>query len=128
MRLPSNPRRGYALVMVLTFVVLFLAMLGVAYRQTASVLRVETVRAQQAERDEGSVNAVARGLALLETGLPPSDPYVCGVTVNTTTGPRSYTVTFCSVGAANWSIQSAPTQPGELPPPMPSAFFPPSTP
>lgn len=81
MRSLPSPRHGYALMQVLVFGVLFLVLLGVAYRQTASVLRVETVRVQQAQRDQGSVAAVALGLDLLETGLPPSDPYSCTVTV-----------------------------------------------
>jgi hypothetical protein len=128
MRSCPSPRRGYALMLVLVFVVLFLAVLGVAYRQTASVLRVETVRARQAQRDQGGVVAVARGLALLETGLPPSDPYVCAVTVSTSAGPSTYTVTFASEGPGAWSVRATPAGPGDPSPPMPSMFAPPSVP
>jgi hypothetical protein len=124
MRARSSPRPGYALMLTLVFVVLFLALLGVAYRQMAAALRTESVRSQQVERDEGSVHALARGLTLLETGLPPSTPYVCGVTIQTSTGPRSFTVTFVSEGGTNWSVRSTPTLPGENPPPMPSTFGP----
>lgn len=107
---------------VVVFVVLLLLLYSVAYRYTTSALRIETARTLQKERDEGTLQALARGLALLETGLPPSDPYVCGVTINTPTGPRSFTVTFASEGGDNWSVHSAPTLLGEDPDPMPSSF------
>lgn len=117
-------RRGYAMMLVLVFILLFLSLLGVAYRQATAALRIETAYAQQVQRDEGSVHAVARGVMLLETGLPPSSPYVCGVTIATSTGPRSFTVTFTSQGGTNWSVSAAPTQSGETPPAMPSTFGP----
>ena len=121
----SLPRRsGYALVLVLIFVVLFLSLLGVAWRRVASVLRVSSVRAAQVQRDEGSILALARALHLLETGLPPSSPYVCGVTINTSTGPRTFTVTFTSEGETAWSVRSDLAKAGENPPSMPDSFAP----
>ena len=128
MRSRPSPRRGYALVQVVVFVVVFLMMLGIAYRQIASVLRVETVRVQQSQRDQGSVVAVACGLTLLETGLPPSDPYTCLVSVNTVVGLRSSLVTFTSTGSGTWSVRAAPPPPGDQSPPMPSMFAPSSVP
>jgi len=112
------------MVIVLVFILLFLSLWGVAYRQTAAALRAESVEVNRVERDEGSTQAVARGLALLETGLPPSNPYVCGITVTTPTGPRAFTVTFTPEGSNNWSVQAAPTAAGTSPPPMPSTFGP----
>ena len=81
-----------------------------------------TARTLQSRRDEGSIQALARGLALLETGFPPSDPYMGGVIINTSTGPRSFTVTFASEGGNNWSVLSTPTAANENPPTMPSTF------
>ena len=121
---PTSARSGYAMMLVLVFIVLFLALLGVAYRQTAAALRIESVRSLQIQRDEGSIHALARALALLETGNPPSDPYVCGVTITTSTGPHSFTVTFTSEGSNHWSVHSAPTPPNANPQPMPSSFLP----
>ena len=69
-RLPT--RCGYALVVVLLFNVLFLMLLGVAYRQMASAIRIATVRTEQIQRDEGVVCALARAMYLLETGRPPT--------------------------------------------------------
>lgn len=120
-RKPST-RRGYALMLVLIFVVLFLALLGVAWRGVASALRIEAVHTIQTQRDEGSVQALAQAIHLLETGLPPASPYVCGVTINTSSGPRSYTVTFTLEEGANWSVRSAVRQPNENLPAMPDTF------
>lgn len=113
--------------LVLVFIVLFLAMLGVACRRTATALRIETVRALQTQRDEGSLHALARGLALLETGLPPADPYVCEVDIDTSLGTRSFTVTFASEGGTDYSVSASPTADGETNPTMPDVFSP-STP
>src|SRR5262249_24107872 len=94
---PCN-RPGYAILLVVLFILLFLAFLGIAYRQLSAAVRIETAHVQQIQRDEGSLHALARGLALLETGVPPASPFVGGVTVPTSTGPRAYTVTFVSEG------------------------------
>lgn len=121
---PKPDRSGFAMMLVLVFIVLFLAMLGVTLRETASALRVEGARVKQLQRDEGSIHALAKGVALLETGLPPTDPYVCGVDINTTNGTQSYTVTFESEGGDNWSVRSELTAGGFPPTPMPVTFAP----
>ena len=118
----GTPRRGYAMVMALVFIALLLSIYSVAYRQVGAALRIETARILLRQRDEGSVQALARGLALLETGLPPQNPYTCAVTFDTSTGERSFTVTFSSAVANNWSVHAAPTQPPENPEPMPASF------
>ena len=118
----KHPRSGFAMMLVLVFIVLFLGFLGVALRQTAAALRIESVRIMQTERDEGSIHAVALGLTLLETGLPPSDPYVCGVDITTSSGVRSLTVTFASEGVGQWSVKSAATVEGDSPQSMPATF------
>lgn len=117
-------RAGYAMLLVLLFLVLMFSLMALAYGQLGAALRLETARAQQTQRDEGSLQALAKGLALLETGLPPTDPYVCGVVVTTSTGTSSFTVTFTSEGGNNWSVHSAPTVVSENPQPMPSSFAP----
>ena len=115
-------RRGYAMVIVLVFIVLFFSLWSVAYRQTAAALRAESVQSNRVRRDEGTTQALARGLALLETGVPPSNPYVRGVTVNTSTGSRRFTVTFTTAGTNTWSVQAVPTAAGTNPATMPSMF------
>jgi len=122
MRNMPRCRRGYALALVLVFVLLFLSLLGVAYRHLAASLRVESACVAQAQRDEGAVRAAARAVTLLETGLPPTSPYVGGLTLNTPAGPRSYTITFTAEGGNNWSIQVTPTPSGQSVPSLPITF------
>ena len=117
-------RGGYAMLLVTGFLVLFLSLLSLAYSQLAAAIRIQTACALQSQRDQGSLPALARGLALLETGSPPSNPYVCAVTINTPTGPCSFTVTFASTGPNNWSVSSAPTAATDNPVPMPNTFAP----
>jgi hypothetical protein len=112
------------MVMVLLFLLLVFSIMAVAWRQLESALRAEAARALQVQRDEGSVAALAQGLALLETGSPPSSPYTCGTSIATSTGTVSFTVTFTSQGNSVWSVQSAPTAEGDNPPAMPSSFGP----
>jgi hypothetical protein len=65
-----RPKRcGYALMLVLVFVVLFTAMLGVAWRRVASALRVEHVSEIRKQCDQGSLQVLAKAMALLETCL-----------------------------------------------------------
>ncbi len=65
---PSR-RRGYALMLVMVFMVLFGAMLGVAWRRVASALRVEHVLAVRTIADLGSIQALDLALRVIETRL-----------------------------------------------------------
>lgn len=116
------PRRGYAMVLVLVFIALMLTFYGVAYRHVAAAVRIETARTLQEQLAEGSVHAIARGLALLETGLPPQDPYICATTIDTSLGGRSFTVTFSSETDGTWTVHAGPTLPPDAPEPMPETF------
>jgi hypothetical protein len=69
MRHHRRRRRGYALVMVIVFVVLFTAVLGVAWRQVASALRVEHFSEVRRQCDDGSLRVMAAAMNTLETGL-----------------------------------------------------------
>jgi hypothetical protein len=116
----KSPRNGYALV---------LSFYSLSQRQMGAMLRMETVRTLQRGRDEGCIQALGRGLDLLETGSPPASPYVCGVTIETSTGPRSFTVTFGqegfdAEGKPKWSVRAVPTGSSETPQPMPPRFIP----
>jgi hypothetical protein len=117
---------------VVVFLVLFLVLLGLAYRTIGGVLRTATVHAGQVQRDEGCLLATARGLALLETGVPPANPFVCGLSITTSTGPRAVTVTFVRESASGkqqvWSVYATPTKSNPAPQPMPTTFFQPPTP
>lgn len=64
-----SQRRGYALILVMVFVVLFGAMLGVAWRRVVSALRVENVSEVRRQSDEGSIPVLAQAMKVLETRL-----------------------------------------------------------
>jgi hypothetical protein len=122
MKRTSTKRPGYAMLLVLGFVLLMSFTLALAYGQLATLLRTQTARARQVQRDQGSTVAAAAGLALLETGLPPTNPYVCGATIDMPSGPASFTVTFASSAGGTWTVTSEPTPQGNNPSPMPATF------
>jgi hypothetical protein len=124
----GTPRDGFAMLLVVVFLALVLSVYSLSHRHLATVLRVETARVAQQERDEGSLRALAAAVALLETGLPPEDPYVCGVVIDTSAGERSFTITYLSDGADEWQVTAVPTGPYEDPQPMPDSFAEPSEP
>lgn len=122
MRADARParRRGYAVMLASVFIVIMLSLWSVAYRQSAAALRVEVNRSLRLRRDEGPTQAVARALALLETGWTPEDsPSSYGIGVVTQGGERSYTITFTDLGGGLWSVSAAPTPVGLSPTPLP---------
>ena len=119
-----SSRRGYAMMLVLVFIALVFSFYSLSHRYLAAALRVETVRTLTKQRDEGSVHALAAGLARLETGLPPSDPYICAVSIDTSTGLRSFVVTFTSEEEGVWAVEARPKDPFEDVPQMPESFTP----
>jgi hypothetical protein len=116
-----NQRNGYAMLTVLIFMTLMLTF-GISQRYLGEAVRIEQARTRTRDRDEGAVHAMAAALDLLETGLPPIDPYTCATDINTSAGSRSFTVTFSSLSPSQWAIQVAPTLPADSPPLMPSTF------
>jgi hypothetical protein len=110
------------MVLVLVFIALLLTFYSVAYRHVATAVRAEKVRLKQRHRDEGCIEAVARGLTLLETGLPPSNPYVCATTVGTPPDDCLFTVRFESEAEGVWTVRAYPTEWPDQPQPMPSTF------
>jgi hypothetical protein len=111
------------MVTVLVFLAVALMLIAVSQRQLASMLRVERARTQVELCDQGPLLALAQALQLLETGLPPTDPYVGETTVDTPLGERSYTVTFTSAGPDQWNVDAVPTS-GLPPAPLPPTFAP----
>jgi hypothetical protein len=116
-----RPRRhGYALVLVMVFVVLFTAVLGVAWRRVASALRVEHISTVRSLSDEGSIQALAAAMKVLETRLyydtATSSIKFDGSTdsektywksYDTSDGTKYYKITFTRTGALDgreWSV------------------------
>jgi hypothetical protein len=118
----QRTRKGYSLTVVLIFLILLFALWSTVYRSTSSLLRIETNRVLQQSRDQGTLNAMAQALQLLQYSTPSdsSNPgrtlFVYGVTVTvpTTTGTcttASYTVQFSPVptqGPYRWQVQVSP--------------------
>ena len=119
----TSPRRGYAMVLVLVFIALMLTFYGVCHRHIGAGLRIERTRSLRRQLDEGSLRALARGLALLETGDPPSpapeNDYVCCTTIQTSAGEDDLKVTFTRVAEGRWSVC---VEPGAYHVSMPATF------
>ena len=119
-------RRGYAMMLVVVFLGLVFSFLSLSCRYFATAVRVQKGRIVSEEsRNEGSILALAAGLALLETGRPSNDTpgsYPYRIPIATSTVNASYTVTFSSADLINWSVEARPTELLENPPDMPETF------
>lgn len=106
-----NPRRrGFAMVLVLVFVTLIFGTWGVAARYTTSMIRIEQARASRVRRDAArlpALSALARGIAALEVGFPPSSPHTCSIPGRD--GSR-FLVTFLRdpEDTSSWQVSVAP--------------------
>jgi hypothetical protein len=110
----SRPnRRGYALMLVVIFIALFLTILGLAWRQTSSLLRVGTIRAIQMQRDQGCLPAAIQGIHYLEicqaNSTTPSSPQVYLINGFSNTFTVTFTLEATSGGSKTWSIVAVPT-------------------
>ena len=65
-------RRGYALILVAAFSVLFVTFMGVVWRQMASTLYTFSTRSDQIQQDQGAMMVFAEAMRGLELGPPPA--------------------------------------------------------
>lgn len=120
MRLPrarAQNRRGFALVLVIVTIVVLLGFWAMAYRETASLIRVESSRLLNQTRAVQSVHAMTaldRALTLLEVSTP-TNRQIYIYTVNVTPS-EMFTVTFTPnnlPGATyGWTVQVTPLSGG----------------
>jgi hypothetical protein len=129
--LSAPKRRGYALTVVLIFLILLFALWSAVHRSTSSLLRLETDRVLQQARDQGTMNAVGQALQLLQYARPsdPTNPsrslfvYGVSVTVRSANGScttADYTVQFSPLpqeGPNRWQVQ---VNPGTYAVPLPN--------
>ncbi len=105
-------RRGYALMLVMIFVVLFGAVLGVAWRRVASALRVEHALAVRTGADKGSIQALDLALRVLETRLRRDGAGVPKIDVSDDLASPDPTLLpspcLCKV---QWNVSDDPAQP-----------------
>ena len=82
-RIRVQNRRGFALVLVVVTILVLLGFWAMAYRETASLIRVESSRLLNQTRAVQSVHAMTaldRALTLLEVSIPTNrqtDVYTC---------------------------------------------------
>lgn len=124
------PRRGYTLTIVLVTVMLLFAIWSFAMRTTSGLVRIETNRVLQQERDQGAMNALGQAIQLLQYSTPSdsSNPgrtvFTYGVTLTVqgaggacTSSP--YTITYTArpdLGPQRWQVQVSPgSSPNNLP-------------
>ena len=115
-------RRGYALPAVMLFVLFAFGAWAVLFRSCASVIRVEQARTLRDTRTTWSAPAVADGLRLLQTGVPPADPYVCKLALTQDSQTRYFQLTFTQVGPTRWTVTAAPTDADNPAPDCPESF------
>jgi hypothetical protein len=89
-------------------VLLITAVMGLwvtAWRATHDAIRTERFVVRRGIRAHSVQQALARGLALLQTGRPPTDPYACLVTLTHDGASWDCVVGFESQGNPNdWSV------------------------
>jgi hypothetical protein len=115
-------RSGYAMLAVLVFLAVSLIFIGVGQRRISSQLQLERARIEVEDFNEGPAQAMAKALKLLETGVPATTPYECGVSLSTSAGVRLFSVRFTQSGTNQWSVQVAPIETMGSLPSMPAVF------
>ena len=95
-RRASLRRRGYSLTLVIVFLFVLLSMLGLAYRQMATTLRLEEARTRQIDRDNATIPLASSGLQMLE-GVMTTTSFSYTSVATTVDGPRSYLLNITQV-------------------------------
>ena len=93
----TRPQRGFVLVYVSVLGLLMMLIWGLAWRGTQDAIRIERGDVWRTTREESVIQAGAVGLELLSTGLPPSDPYECIVSVSGATDSFDVYVSYSSI-------------------------------
>jgi hypothetical protein len=98
---------GYALAGTIMFLLIVMIMwLGVT-RQIGTYLRMEKNFQSQRSYCDKCLRALSWGLSLLETGLPPSNPYSCRMQVGRDS-LQTFVVTFEEISALNYRVAARP--------------------
>ena len=106
-----SPRHtGHALVGTMCFLVLMMLLWLAAFSHLGSYMRVEKATQTRQARDGGCTREMAWGLTLLETGLPPTNPYSCRVVPG---NGQTYVIKFTSYVALRYSVSVRPATSGD---------------
>jgi hypothetical protein len=102
--------------LVVVFLLVLLSILGMAYRQMASTLRLEEARTRQIDTEQGVLQLAALGMGMLENPMGTTE-FDMTQTYNTSTGPRTYRLTLQrqsldpGTGDDIWTLDVVPVTP-----------------
>jgi hypothetical protein len=114
-RAPGN--EGYALVGVVVFAAVAMLVLVTSYEKLRQATRLEEESTAAHVSSSGLEETLGTGIALLQTGTPPSSPFTCrfvshqaGQVVHHRLTYLRLDTTACPSGAARscWSVEAAP--------------------
>ena len=96
---------GYALVSTMVCLVLMMLLWTAAFSHLGGYLRLEKAVQTREARDDGATRALAWGLSLLETNLPPSNPYSCRVDPGF---GQEFVITYTSAETLRYAVSVRP--------------------
>jgi hypothetical protein len=105
---PPSRRRGYALVLVMIFVVFFSAVLGVAWRRVSSALRIEHVCELRKQCDAGTIQVLAQAMQVLETRLRSDNTGVASLDVSSTSTPDYRPASYLCKSTQQYTVPDDP--------------------
>jgi hypothetical protein len=113
---------GYALAgTIMCILIVTIMWLGVA-KHIGTYLRMEKGFQLQQEYYDSCIRSLSWGLTLLETGLPPTNPYSCTVQVGKD-GSQLFVITFEETVSLNYRVTTRPANDGDFSlPPAPVNF------
>jgi hypothetical protein len=83
------------------FLMLMMLLWLAAFSQLGSYLRLEKAVQTRQARDQGATCVMSWGLTLLQTGLPPANPYSCRVALS---GGQMFVITYASAETLKYSV------------------------
>ncbi|MDJ0522912.1 MAG: hypothetical protein QNJ90_12660 [Planctomycetota bacterium] len=97
--------RGHTVLLATILGIVAFSAWALAFLTTRDLIRTEKIITLRAERDEGVSHALARGIYLMRTGFPPSEPYACVYTVAGEATDYDCTLTFeREPGEDRWTV------------------------
>lgn len=103
---------GYALAGTLVFLLIVMIMWVGVTRQIGTCLRMEKNFQSQGLYNDTAGRALSWSLSLLETGLPPNNPYSCRMQVGRDS-LQTFVVTFTEISALNYTVTARPANDGD---------------
>lgn len=119
--------RGHTILLATILGIVAFSAWALAFLTTRDLVRTEKIVRIRAERDQSVTRALGRGIYLMRTGFPPTEPYECIVEVDGDERSYDCTVRFeQEPGAETWTVTALRSTAEELGmlPPAPERFRP----